>query len=74
MRAAVAKTSHAPLATLMEKHGLSQRDVADGARIAVSAVSEIMNEKRGPTTGTVNKLLTFLRKYEPKLTYEDLFA
>jgi hypothetical protein len=27
-----------------------------------------------PTTGTVNKLLAFLKKYEPKVTYEDLFS
>jgi transcriptional regulator with XRE-family HTH domain len=59
---------------IMERHGLTQRDVADGTGLALSAVNDLVNEKRQPTTGTVNKMLGFLRKYEPKLTYEDLFA
>jgi transcriptional regulator with XRE-family HTH domain len=64
----------APLAALLEKHRLSQRDVAQGTGLAVSAVSDIVNGKRAPVTSSVNKLLVFIRRYEPRVSYEDLFA
>jgi transcriptional regulator with XRE-family HTH domain len=72
MRTATARRM--TMASIIQKHGLTQRDVADGTGIALSAVSDIVNDKRKPTTGTVNRLLGYLRKYEPKLSYEDLFA
>jgi hypothetical protein len=58
----------------MDKHDLDQRDVANGTGLSLSVVNAIVNERTKPTTGTVNKILAFLRKYEPKVTYEDLFA
>lgn len=58
----------------MERHALTQRAVADGTGLAVSAVNDLVNERRNPTTVTVNRLLAFLRRYEPNLVYEDLFA
>lgn len=62
------------LATILERHDLSQRNVADATGLAISAVSDIVNGKRSPTTTTVNRLLRYLRRYEPSLTYEALFG
>ncbi len=64
----------APLAAILEKHRLSQRDVAAETGLAVSAVSDIVNGKRAPVTSTVNKILAFVRRYEPRVSYEELFA
>lgn len=62
------------LPELLDKHDLSQRTVAQGTGVPLSSVNDIVNRKRQPTTGTVNKLLHFLRKYEPRVSYEELFA
>lgn len=65
------------IAGVLEKHGLTHRDVAAGTGIALSAVSDILNNKRSPRTDTVNRLLSFLRRYEkgttPGQLYERLF-
>jgi plasmid maintenance system antidote protein VapI len=62
------------LAGIMEKHDLDQRALARGTGLSLSVVNSLVNERTSPTTGTVNRLLAFLRKYEPRVTYEDLFA
>lgn len=59
---------------ILRKHSLTQRDVASGTGLALSAVNDIVNEKRCPTTATVNRLLEYLRRFEPALTYEELFG
>lgn len=64
------------LAGVLEKHGLTHRDVAAGTGVALSAVSDILNGKRSPRTDTVNKLIVFLRRYEkvkPGRIYERYF-
>jgi transcriptional regulator with XRE-family HTH domain len=63
-----------PLGALLERHSLSQRAVATGTGLAMSAVSDIVNGKRAPVTSSVNKLLAFVRRYEPRVSYEELFA
>lgn len=62
------------LGALLEKHRLTQQELAAATGLAGSAVSDIANGKRCPTTATVNKILAFVRRYEPKVSYEDLFA
>ena len=62
------------LGDLLKRHGLTQRDMADGTGLAVSAVCDIVNGKRQPTTGTVNRVLAYARRFEPATTYEDLFG
>jgi hypothetical protein len=73
MRPATKTASLASLAAIMDRHGLTQRDVSSGADLALSIVNDLVNKRRNPTTATVNRLLAFLRKYEPRVAYEDLF-
>jgi transcriptional regulator with XRE-family HTH domain len=62
------------LLDLLRRHNLTQRDMAEGTGLAVSAVCDIVNGKRQPTTGTVNRVLAFARRYEPETTYEEVFG
>lgn len=63
------------LKELLEREGISQRDVANGSGIALSAVNDIVNGKRSPTTGTVDAILSFLRtRIRRRITYEEVFA
>ena len=59
---------------ILQKHGLTQRDVASGAGVTLSSVSDIVNGKRCPRTDTVNRLLAYLRRFEPALTYEQVWG
>jgi transcriptional regulator with XRE-family HTH domain len=63
-----------PIIELLKRHNLTQRDVVKGTGLALSAVNDIVNERRHPTTVTVNKFLAYIRQYEPGVTYEELFG
>jgi transcriptional regulator with XRE-family HTH domain len=62
------------IAEILKRHNLTQRDVVKGTGLALSAVNDIVNERRHPTTVTVNKILAYIRRYEPAATYEELFG
>lgn len=62
------------VASILGKHCLTQQQVAEGARLSLSQVNDLVHTRRNPTTTTVNRLLGYLRQYEPRLRYEDLFA
>lgn len=62
------------LPEVLAKHDLTIRAFAAGAGITPSSASDVVNGKRCPTTGTVNRILAFVRRYERRVSYEDLFA
>ena len=62
------------LRTFLRDHKLTQRDVALGSGLALSAVSDIVTGKRNPRTDSVNRLLGYFRQVDPAVTYEQLFG
>lgn len=62
------------LPELIQRHQLTQVAIAAETGLQQSAISDIVAGKRRPRTDTVNRILAFARRYEPSVTYEDLFG
>lgn len=63
-----------PIQRFLDSHGLSQTDLAVGSGLAVSQVNGIVRGHTRPRVDTVNRLLAYLRKIDPAVTYDDLFG
>lgn len=62
------------LSELLQKHHLTQAQAAIEAGLPGSRVSQIVRGAAEPRRPTINRILAFARRYEPTITYEDLFA
>lgn len=62
------------LEIVMRRHNLTQKDLARSSQVPLSTLNDVIRGRRNPTTVTVNKLLACLRRYEPAIRYEDVFA
>lgn len=63
-----------PLLDFFEQHGLTQLRCAAETGLPLSTVNQVARGKRAATTGTVNRILAWARRYEPAVSYEQLFA
>lgn len=63
-----------PLIEFLGRHEVTQKRAAAEADLPIQTMNEIANGKRQARTATVNKILAWARRYEPSITYEQLFA
>jgi predicted transcriptional regulator len=62
------------LSEIFRRHGLSHKVAAEQSGVPLATLHDVARGKRSPRTDTVNKILAFVRRYEPRVSYEDLFA
>lgn len=71
----MARTEALPgLRKFLADHDLTQRALAAGAGLHEGNVSYILSGRHLPKMATVERILGFARRYDPKVTFEDLFA
>ena len=61
------------LRVFLVRHGLRQEDLAEAIGRSRVSVSNIVTGKCEPTRGTINLILGFCKRYDPDVTYEQLF-
>jgi transcriptional regulator with XRE-family HTH domain len=66
--------SQTPLQRFLDEHDLTQTALADGVGMAVSQVNGIVRGHTRPRVDTVNRLLSFFRTVDSRVTYDDLFG
>lgn len=62
------------LSALLRKHGIPVNAAAEQAGIHFTSLHKILRGHQQPTLSTLNAILDFARRYEPGVTFEDLFA
>lgn len=62
------------LKSFIETNQISQRELAEGVGISAAGVSWILSGKNNPSKESIDAILTFCRKHDPDVTYEDLFG
>ncbi len=62
------------LADFVAAQGLTQKRAAGEASVPVATFNDVATGRRQATVPTVNKILVWARRYEPGVTYEELFA
>jgi predicted transcriptional regulator len=62
------------LPAILDRHGLTQLQVSQESGIPISTINGVFHGTRQPRTDTVNRLLAYLRRYEPALTYEQVWG
>jgi predicted transcriptional regulator len=62
------------LSEILRRHGLSHKLAAEQSGVPLATLHDVSRGKRSPRTETVNKILAFVRRYEPRVSYEELFA
>lgn len=63
------------LKTLLERNGISQRELARGLRKSDAAVSRLLSGDTAATQDTIEAVLAFLSKrLRRRLTYEQVFG
>lgn len=60
------------LSDLLERHDISQGRAAREAGLTPGGLSRILSGHRKPRLNTINILLSWARRYEPAMTYDDL--
>jgi len=64
-----------PLQRFLERHpDLDQATLAAKIGTSQGYLSQLASRKRRPSLAMVNRVLAVLRRYEPDLSYEDLFG
>jgi transcriptional regulator with XRE-family HTH domain len=63
-----------PIQRLMERHGLTQRVLSEGTALSLSNINSIVRGHRQPRADTVTTLLAYFRKFEPEITFDDLWG
>lgn len=53
---------------------MTQKRAAAEAAVPIQTLNEVANGRRQARAGTINKILAWARRYEPGVTYEELFA
>ncbi len=64
----------ADLKALLAKHKIDQWEVAGACGVSQPTISRWCSGARTPKGQEVLALLAFLRRFEPRLAYEDLFG
>ncbi len=62
------------LRAFLARNGLTQRNLADAAGVTDGAVSQVLCGRHCLRKQTIDKVLAFARKFEPSVTYEQLFG
>lgn len=62
------------LADLLHRHRLTQTVAARESGIPVQTLNAIVRGAQEPRRPTINRILSFARRYEPATTYESLFG
>jgi len=62
------------LKVFLVRQGLTQENLAEGCGKSVVTISGLINGKVGPRKDTIDAVLEFCRKYDPSVTYEQLFG
>ena len=62
------------LTTFLGQHSISQSELAEPLGLTRAAVSYKINGHRPWKRDEINKVLAFCRRYDPEVTYEDLFG
>lgn len=62
------------LSALLQEHEISVNEASRQAGIHFTSFHKILRGHQQPTLSTLSAILDFARRYEPGVTFEDLFA
>lgn len=62
------------LSALLREHDLTIRAAAEQIGIHFTSLHKILRGHQRPLLPTLNAILDFARRYDPDVTFEDLFA
>lgn len=62
------------IAGLLRRHGISVHRAAGESGLTAPTIYNMLSGDTTPSLLTVQKVLSFARRYEPGVTFEDLFA
>lgn len=58
----------------MKRYGISAHRAAGESGLTAPTIYNLLSGDTNPSLPTVHKIIAFARRYEPGVTFEDLFA
>jgi transcriptional regulator with XRE-family HTH domain len=62
------------LRAFLDRHELSQKELAEAVSLSEATVSRIINGENDPRKENIDALLRFCRTIEPTISYDELFG